>query len=147
MVKAVDTKGGLDMIKSQLGTPVDECSSFEGGRMEHEGVPVVEFCDEHALEGWLVKNHLNSKGIWVRLYKVKSGVPSIDFMSLLKLGLCYGWSESKRHPLDDISYLQLFTPRRTKGTVSTRNRRLVEELITEGKMRPAGLKALGMEQE
>jgi uncharacterized protein YdeI (YjbR/CyaY-like superfamily) len=43
---------------------------------------------------------------------------------------------------DEHSYLQRFTPRRKKGTTSKRNLEHIEHLIKEGKMTPAGLKAL-----
>jgi hypothetical protein len=41
--------------------------------------------------------------------------------------------------------LQQFAPRKMHGTTSARNRGHVERLIQEGRMTPAGLKALGLQ--
>jgi uncharacterized protein YdeI (YjbR/CyaY-like superfamily) len=108
------------------------------------GLEVREFADRGALRAWLEDNHAGSAGIWVRLYKTKSGHPSVRFDDLLDQGLCYGWSESLRHAGDSESYLQKFTPRRTTGTASQRNREHAEHLIASGEMTEAGLAALGL---
>ena len=71
--------------------------------------------------------------------------PSVTFSDLLDEGLCFGWSESKRRKGEDGFYLQQFTPRKTVGTQSRRNRTRVKQLIKEGRMTKAGLKALGRE--
>jgi uncharacterized protein YdeI (YjbR/CyaY-like superfamily) len=109
-------------------------------------LPILEFQSAEALRAWLLQNHDTSAGIWLRIYKTKSGVKSVSFEEVLDAGLCFGWSESLRRKDDAHSYLQRFTPRRQKGTTSPRNREHVERLIQEGKMTPAGLKALGMEK-
>jgi len=96
------------------------------------------------LDAWLRTHHETSPGIWVRLRKVSSREPGASFDELLELSLIYGWSESTRRGHDDRSYLQLITPRRTIGTTSERNRRLAGRLIAEGRMTPAGKRALGL---
>ena len=107
-------------------------------------LPIVSFADVDALHQWLEGHHAASNGIWVRVYKRHSGVPSVTFEELLEEGLCFGWSESLRVRGDAQSYLQKFTPRKTKGTTSERNLKLAERLIAEGRMRPAGREALGL---
>lgn len=108
-------------------------------------LPVLSFVSVAELREWLEQNHTSSMGIWLRIYKKDSGVASVSFVEVLEEGLCFGWSESKRIKGDDVSYLQQFTPRRTKGTTSKRNREYAKRLITEGRMTPAGLIALGIE--
>lgn len=108
-------------------------------------LPVFEFRSSDDLRAWLVKNHETSDGIWIRIYKAKSGTESVSFEAVLDEGLCFGWSESMRRKGDERSYLQRFTPRRKKGTTSKRNREHVERLIQAGKMTPAGLRALGID--
>ncbi|MFN8371836.1 MAG: hypothetical protein U0694_03020 [Anaerolineae bacterium] len=110
-------------------------------------LPVLEFHSAADLRAWLMENHATSAGIWIRIYKTHSGVKSVAFEEVLDEGLCFGWSESKRRGGDTQSYLQRFTPRRSKGTTSQRNREHAERLITEGKMMPAGLAALGIKPE
>lgn len=105
--------------------------------------PIIEFQDVAALRQWLEANHATSPGILVRIYKRGSGIASVSFEDVLDEGLCFGWSESLRLKGDGNSYLQRFTPRKTKGTTSERNRRHAERLIREGRMTPAGLAALG----
>ena len=107
-------------------------------------LPVIAFADETALRGWLEANHGTSPGIWVRIAKRGSGVASVTFEEVLELGLCFGWSESKRIRGDGASYLQRFTPRKTRGTTSERNRALAVRLSAEGRMTASGLRALRM---
>lgn len=107
-------------------------------------LPVLSFDQRQALRDWLLTNHATSAGIFVRIFKKHSGVASVTFEDVLDEGLCFGWSESLRLRADEASYLQKFTPRRTPGTVSVRNKRHVERLIHEGRMTPAGLEALNV---
>ena len=109
-----------------------------------DGLAVADFATVAELEGWLEAYHATSPGVWVRLSRARSGRVSITFHDLLALGLCFGWSESTRRAYDDTCYLQRFTPRRKVGTSSERNRHLVESLRAEGRIRPAGLAALGL---
>ena len=110
----------------------------------HDGFEIKEFLNIELLHDWILINHSSSKGIWVRIYKIKSSVESIKFIDLLEEGLCFGWSESLRHSYDNESYLQKFTPRKTKGTLSKRNLDLVKKLTNEGRMTPDGIQALGL---
>ena len=103
---------------------------------------IMDFTNVAALRQWLESNYAISPGIFVRIYKNNSGVPSVSFEDVLDEGLCFGWSESMRLKGDDVSYLQKFSPRRTKGTTSERNRRHAAQLVKEGRMTPAGIAAL-----
>jgi uncharacterized protein YdeI (YjbR/CyaY-like superfamily) len=107
-------------------------------------LPVLAFVDAAALREWLTRNALTSAGIYVRVFKANSRIPSVTFEDLLDEGLCFGWSESKRLSYDDLSYLQRFGPRKTKGTTSERNRRHVARLIAEKRMTEHGLAALDL---
>jgi len=108
-------------------------------------LPILSFADAAALRLWLEANYATSSGIYVRIYKKHAGKASVRFDEVLDEGLCFGWSESTRLKGDDQSYLQKFTPRKTRGTASERNRRHAARLIQEGKMTPAGLQALGLD--
>lgn len=107
-------------------------------------LPIQAFPDRKALRDWLIANHETSKGIYVRIYKKHSGVQSVSFEEVLDEGLCFGWSENKRLAGDEASYLQRFTPRASKGTVSARNLAHAKQLITDGLMTRAGLAALDL---
>lgn len=109
-----------------------------------DDLQVISFADWRALRSWLEVNHDNSPGVWVRIFKRGSSVPSVTFTEVLEQGLCFGWSESKRLRGEGESYLQRFTPRRRKGTGSNRNKELVLRLLADGRMTASGLEALGM---
>jgi uncharacterized protein YdeI (YjbR/CyaY-like superfamily) len=104
----------------------------------------MEFKSATELHAWLKDHHSRSSGIWVRLFKKRSGHTTVSFAELLDEGLSFGWSESMRRQYDASSYLQKFTPRKTIGTTSLRNQASVEVLISQGRITPSGLKALGL---
>lgn len=104
---------------------------------------VVSFATTEELWAWLAVHHTDHPGVWVRLQKVSSPVPSVGFHDLLEAGIAFGWSESTRRAGDERSYLQRFTPRRARGTTSARNLAIAERLESDGRMTPAGRRALG----
>jgi uncharacterized protein YdeI (YjbR/CyaY-like superfamily) len=110
--------------------------------MKDSELPILEFKNQVELRTWLMDQHSSSEGVWVRVFKKASGIPSVSFEALLDEGLCFGWSESSRHGCDEKSYLQKFTPRRAKGTTSARNQKHIDELIKTGRMTQAGLDVL-----
>lgn len=108
-------------------------------------LPVLSFTSADELRSWIETYHAVSDGIWVRIYKKRSGVPSVTFAEVLDEGLCFGWSESSRRSYDSDSYLQRFTPRKAVGTQSRRNMERAQALIRAGRMTASGLQALGLE--
>jgi uncharacterized protein YdeI (YjbR/CyaY-like superfamily) len=111
-----------------------------------DNLPIFEFETSELLRAWLENHHATSKGMWLRIYKKNSGFSSVAFEQVLDEGLCFGWSESARRKYDNNSYIQKFTPRKTIGTQSARNLGRVKVLIEQGKMKPSGLAALGMDK-
>src|SRR6202040_1840991 len=90
---------------------------------------------------WLEKHHAESKELWVGLYKLDSGRPSITWPEAVDGALCFGWIDGVRKSLDESSYVIRFTPRRPKSIWSAVNTKRVAELSTLGLMRPAGVRA------
>ncbi len=111
---------------------------------EHHGLEIVAFEDIAGLRAWLEEVGTSHPGVWVRLQRAKSRKPSVTFHDLLVEGITFGWSESARHAYDNQSYLQRFTPRRTRGTASERNKQIATELEEAGRMTDAGRAALGL---
>jgi uncharacterized protein YdeI (YjbR/CyaY-like superfamily) len=70
-----------------------------------------------------------------------SGKPSITWPQSVDEALCFGWIDGIRKSIDDVSYKIRFTPRRARSIWSAVNIKRVEELVNQGLMRPAGLKA------
>jgi uncharacterized protein YdeI (YjbR/CyaY-like superfamily) len=58
---------------------------------------------------------------------------------VLSSALCFGWIDGRRQALDELFFLQRFTPRRSRSRWSRINRETAERLIADGRMRPAGL--------
>ena len=106
---------------------------------------VVAFASREELWGWLAEHGSTNPGVWVRLAKAGSGIPSVTFHDLLEAGIAFGWSESNRRAGDATTYLQRFTPRRSRGTTSQRNRDIAARLEKEGLLTEAGRRALGWE--
>lgn len=101
-------------------------------------LPVLEFADSLAFEAWLAKEYPRSEGIWLRLYNKGSGQPSITYPEALDVALCYGWIDSSVHKDQPESYLQKFTPRRSRSVWSKVNRNKVARLIEAGRMQAPG---------
>ena len=102
-------------------------------------LPTLRFASDEAFTSWLAKHHKVSSGIWIQLFKIKSGVPTITYAAALDVALCYGWIDGQKKPYDAESWLQKFTPRRRKSIWSKRNREHVERLDKLGMMKAAGI--------
>lgn len=102
-------------------------------------LPILTFISDKAFTSWLAKHHKASSGIWMRLFKVKSGVPTITYAEALDVALCYGWIDGQKKSYDAESWLQKFTPRRRKSLWSKRNCEHVERLGRLGLMKAAGI--------
>jgi uncharacterized protein YdeI (YjbR/CyaY-like superfamily) len=105
-------------------------------------LPVLAFADQAALEQWLDAEHATAPGLYVRLAKKGSGVPSVTYAELVESVLCFGWIDGRSQRLDETSYLQRITPRRARSVWSQKNVAAVEALTAAGRMRPAGLAAV-----
>jgi uncharacterized protein YdeI (YjbR/CyaY-like superfamily) len=105
-------------------------------------LPVLAFPDQGALEAWLEAEHERAPGLYVKLAKKGSGVPSVNWEQMVEVLLCFGWIDGRANRLDDRYYLQRITPRRPRSVWSRKNVATVERLIAEGRMRPAGLAAV-----
>lgn len=89
---------------------------------------------------WLAKNHAGSKGIWLQIFKKGCGVKTVTYDEALDGALCYGWIDGQKKTHDERSWLQGFTPRRSKSLWSKRNKERVARLTKAKKMQPAGQK-------
>ena len=105
-------------------------------------LPILEFKTAKAFETWLVKNHDNSTGLWIKIFKKDSGEKTVSYAEALDIALCYGWIDGQKQAFDELAWLQKFCPRREKSIWSKINIGHVERLINEGRMRPGGLKAI-----
>jgi uncharacterized protein YdeI (YjbR/CyaY-like superfamily) len=101
--------------------------------------PVIAFRDAAAFEAWLDAHVDLWTGVWLKLAKKGSGVPSLTDDEAVDIGLCYGWISGQRKAYDETWYLQKYVPRRPRSRWSQINVAKVEALTAAGRMRPSGL--------
>jgi uncharacterized protein YdeI (YjbR/CyaY-like superfamily) len=83
-------------------------------------------------------NHARATELWLRIYKKGSGVSTITNAQALDVALCWGWIDGIRKAFDERSFLQRYTPRRTRSVWSQINREHIARLTAAGRMTPHG---------
>ena len=104
--------------------------------------PVLACETRAAWAAWLAKNHLASKGIWLRLAKKTADTPSVSYAEAIEVALCYGWIDGQKKTDNEHFWLQRFTPRTAKSIWSKINRDKATTLIASGQMKAAGMKEI-----
>jgi uncharacterized protein YdeI (YjbR/CyaY-like superfamily) len=99
---------------------------------------VEAFVSADAFEDWLAQHHQSSRGIWLKLAKKGCAEPSISYGEAVEVALCFGWIDGQKDRWNDQYWLQRFTPRSPRSRWSKVNREKAEQLVTAGRMRPAG---------
>jgi uncharacterized protein YdeI (YjbR/CyaY-like superfamily) len=102
-------------------------------------MPALAFADRRAWAAWLAAEHASSDGIWVRLAKKGSGIPSVTYAEAVEVALAWGWIDGQARREDDAWYRQRFTPRRQRSLWSRINCDKALALIAAGEMQPPGL--------
>lgn len=75
----------------------------------------------------------------MRIFKKASGKKTVTHAEALDVALCFGWIDGQRKGLDEESFLQKFTPRGRRSIWSKLNRKHVQRLVKEGRMREQGM--------
>ncbi|GAA4076279.1 YdeI/OmpD-associated family protein [Streptomyces shaanxiensis] len=104
-----------------------------------DGTDPLAFDSATALDAWLTSHPAPHPGLWIKVAKKGSGIPSVTAAEVNDVALCHGWITGQRKGLDAGYFLQRITPRRSGSLWSMVNVRRVEELADAGRMRPAGL--------
>lgn len=107
--------------------------------MQVDPKKVIEIASWKAFDRWLAKHWDVETEVWIRIYKVRSGVASITPAEAVDVVLCWGWIDGIRKGLDDVSFLQRYSPRTKKSPWSQINVANVARLTEAGRMRPSGL--------
>ncbi len=105
----------------------------------HKGLPIFGFSTVRRWETWLGKRHDTCEGIWVKLAKKGAAVSSITYEQARDVAIAYGWIDGLKNAIDESFFAIRFTPRRPRSKWSRINRRVAEELIASGRMKPPGL--------
>lgn len=93
-----------------------------------------------AFETWLARHHAREMELWLKIHKKGSGLLTVTYSEALDVALCWGWIDGLKKPFDDKSFLQRFTPRKSKSVWSQINRQHVARLIAAGRMTEHGMR-------
>ena len=107
-----------------------------------DGREIVEVSDRAAWRRWLSEHHRQGDSIWLVFHKKTSDGSSPSYDEAVEEALCFGWIDSTVNRLDERRSLQLFAPRKPRGTWSMSNRERVARLESEGLLAPAGIEAI-----
>jgi len=104
---------------------------------------VIAFRDAAEFEAWLDAHAGLRAGVWLKIAKKGSGIPSLTAGEAVDAGLCYGWISGQRKSYDEACYLQKYVPRRPHSRWSQVNVAKVEELIAAGRFARPRVRARG----
>lgn len=96
---------------------------------------------------WLETNSATAEQLWVGFYKKSSGKPSINRPESVDQALCFGWIDGLRKTVDQTRYKIRFSPRKRSSIWSAINIKRAGELIEQGLMQAAGVKAFEARKE
>ncbi len=104
---------------------------------------MVTVADAKAWSEWLRDHVDRGEGIWLVLANKGSvGATTLTYDEALDEAICHGWVDGQLAKGDEGAYRRRFTRRRPDSAWSKRNVAIVERLLAEGRMRPAGLMAV-----
>jgi uncharacterized protein YdeI (YjbR/CyaY-like superfamily) len=101
---------------------------------------IKSFRTQAEFAAWMKANHARETEIWLKIHKKGSGLPTVTNAEALDVALCWGWIDGIRKSFDERSFLQRYTPRRTRSVWSQVNRDHVARLTAAGRMTPHGLR-------
>ena len=91
---------------------------------------------------WLQANNTSKQEIWLIYYKKHTGKPRIPYNDAVEEALCFGWIDSTVKRVDEETYVQKFTPRKSRSLWSVLNKERAEKMIQTGLMTPTGLEKI-----
>jgi uncharacterized protein YdeI (YjbR/CyaY-like superfamily) len=98
--------------------------------------------DVEALRAWLLDNHETSPGVWLALTRKGGTATSLTWQQAVDEALCVGWIDGQARARDSETSSIRFTPRRPRSPWSRRNVANVARLEAQGRMLPAGWRAV-----
>ena len=99
---------------------------------------IRSFRNAASFQTWLSKNHARETELWLKMHKKASGLPSVNYKEALDVALCWGWIDGLKKSFDERSFLQRFTPRKSKSMWSQVNRGHIARLTAAGRMTKHG---------
>lgn len=121
-------------------TKATTSATGEPARSIRDDLPVLTFKTAQAFEMWMHEHHEQAKGLWLRHFKKESNIQTINRAEAIDVVLCFGWIDGVANKYDEASFLQRYTPRRSKSIWSKVNVGHVARLTKAGRMQPRGVK-------
>ncbi|HEB27858.1 MAG TPA: hypothetical protein ENI05_08805 [Porticoccus sp.] len=106
---------------------------------EPDPLRIMPFVTPKDLGQWFKVNHASESELWVKIYKKNTGIQSVTWNDVVIEALCWGWIDGVKKSVDDQTYLQRITPRKTRSNWSKRNTEHAERLISESRIMESGL--------
>jgi uncharacterized protein YdeI (YjbR/CyaY-like superfamily) len=106
------------------------------------GLPIIAFTDIAAWEAWLADQPADAPGLWLKLAKAGNTESSLTKAQAIDGALCHGWIDGQIDKYDEAWFLTRFTPRTARSKWSEKNRKRAEELLSDGRVSPAGRAAI-----
>lgn len=103
--------------------------------------------DAAAWRAWLEANGAERPEVWLVSFKKHTGRPSVAWADAVPEALRHGWIDGMVKRIDEDRFVQRWTPRRPRSRWSKVNVALVERLIAEGRMTPAGMETVRIAKE
>ena len=89
---------------------------------------------------WLDQHHATASGLLVGFHRKGSG-RGLTYSEALDEALAFGWIDGVRKRIDEQAYSIRFSPRKPGSIWSTVNIERAQQMISLGRMHPAGLRA------
>ena len=105
-----------------------------------DNLPIISFAAQQDWEAWLKEHHTDTTGLWLKLAKKETGIPSVSYAEAVESALCYGWIDGQKASFDEQYWLQKFTPRGPKSMWSKVNCDKATALLASDRMQPAGIR-------
>lgn len=104
--------------------------------------PILAFATAAEFRRWLTRHHADHPGIWLKIAKKASGLPTVTYAEALDEALCLGWIDGQKKSFDETAFLQKFTRRGPRSLWSKVNVGHVARLEKEGRMQSPGRAAV-----
>ena len=83
--------------------------------------PITAFVTASELRHWLPRHHSDHPGIWLKIARKASGLPTVTYAEALDEALCFGWIDGQKKTFDETAFLQKFTKRGKRSVWSKIN--------------------------
>jgi uncharacterized protein YdeI (YjbR/CyaY-like superfamily) len=91
---------------------------------------------------WLKRNNKTQDEIWLVYSKKHTGKPRISYNDAVEEALCFGWIDSTVRTIDEDSFAQRFSVRKSTSHFSQANKERLRALVKEGKVMKEVLESL-----